>query len=241
VSPRPLVAIGVDPGVGDPTAVVIIGEPVKGIPEVLWHHVVKHPGREVPITQQPFGAQLLDCVNTADRVWTAIMAAEMAANTEPWSEGFLGVAVDGYADIGKGMARGRFLVPMMVAALHLISERETADRIADDDPMWSRNWAYQSPAIVSHYRTAIRPGRQSRAGVLDAMDRQLCRGWSTLTTEHERVAGAHALHLLGAMRAERRHLTARSNLDSPERRGGPIVQGAAPLIPPVSGLPTATK
>lgn len=203
---RPLVAIGVDPGVGDPTAVVIIGEPVRGLPEVLWSTCVRPGDREVPITRQPFGAQMQECVDLADRVWTAVNAAEQFAAVEPWSDGWLGVAVEGYADIGKGMAAGRFLVPMLLTALHLISDRESADRIADDDPLWSANWRYQSPAVLGHYSAAIRPGRQSRIALFKAMDAQLCRGWSGLTTEHERVAAAHALHLLGVMRAERRHL-----------------------------------
>jgi hypothetical protein len=202
VSIRPIYATGVDPGMGDPSAVVTIMELAGRLPTVVGYGSCAAFGPGVKPTKLDTAEQLRGAAEQARCVLLLIDQQRHLAGPHR-------IAVEGYVDAGKGMAKGRYLVPFLLGALWseaYARYTSTALRAAD----WANPhaWWWQSPSVMSSYGGAVHLGRgEQRQRALQAFDRQLCEGWSNLTTDHLRAAGAHALHALGRMRSERLHLT----------------------------------
>lgn len=199
MSTRPLYATGVDPGMGDPAAVVTIMELPGRLPQVVGYGSSAAFGPGVKPTKLDTAEQLRGAAEQARCI--LLLIQNQRHNPGPHR-----IAVEGYVDAGKGMAKGRFLVPFLLGALWSEAAAVASHglRFAWASPDC---WWWQSPSVMSSYGGAVHVGRgEQRQRALQAFDRQLCAGWSNLTTDHLRAAGAHALHALGRMRSEGLHL-----------------------------------
>lgn len=199
----PMFALGVDPGMSDPSGVVLVMERVGKLPEVVCMASLRAFPARTRVTKLTTCEQLAGAHAHA----LELLAVMGTLADQP---GVLRFAVEGYVDAGKGMAAGRYLVPMLLGALYAAAASAYApgtDRIDFHAVGHPARWWWQSPAVMGSYRGAVHLGRgEARTRALAAFDRQLCAGWSQLTTDHLRAAGAHALHALGRMRSERLHL-----------------------------------
>lgn len=185
--------IGIDPGMGDPTAIVALGGFAPNL-RVVAMGTVRHRKRDTPITKMRPAQQRDEILGHAAFVeleasrqfnalhdeWTVARRTGMAGD-----DPLIGVALEWYEDQGPDLKRapGRFLVPMLIGAL-VASSAFNLPRRAE--------WLVQPASLVMRlYGPALRTGKAAPAQVA---------GWDRLRNQHERSAALHALYGTGELR-----------------------------------------
>lgn len=175
----PLITIGVDPGVTDPTGVVAILQRPFGRPSMILQRTSVRLGRDLThkLGEQPPGPQLEVALMAAraafeqvERYWHALVTNYAATHT-------LTVVLEVYEDQGPRMKQssGRYRLPYMIGALAL--------------HLRERGIPYQAQTAGQVFRPSSVGGTfRSHPGIA----RAAVQGWDTLRNDHERAAASHA-------------------------------------------------